>query len=282
MLEGVQGPNQTVATGGGVRENIVMAPMGTGSAVAWNVGTEIQLRLLDSAGNGPTLDMTVGESIGTKPAVAVSPNLARVAVAWQDATGVRVHLRDAAGVDIGGMAVSPSGRSAFNAQVVWLGNTTFAVAWEQDAVEPGIGTDIFMRLFAFNGGPNPVALTDSFIANATRAGDQIAPKLVALPSGGLVLAWHTEGDDGSAVWLQAFDAGGTRIGGEYLGSVPMARQAPPPPSPPCAMAAWRWPGAAARMARRRWKATSTCRSSIRARASSPAVPAATSCSATTR
>ncbi|MCX7378010.1 MAG: hypothetical protein NTY94_14880 [Alphaproteobacteria bacterium] len=280
VLEGVQGPVQVVAAGSVAQTNIVMAPMGTGTAVAWNRGLVVQLRLLDSSGNGPMIDIT---SQGGAPALAVAPNLARVAVAWNDQTDLRVQLRDAADAAVGGTAtvVVPTFGAAFAAQVVWLSNTTFAVAWEQDG--PGdAGTDIHLRLFATNGSAMPVPLGDSFIANATRAGDQIAPKLVALPSGGLVLAWHTEGDDGSAVWLQAFDAGGTRIGGEYLGSVPMARQAPPPPSPPCAMAAWRWPGAAARMARRRWKATSTCRSSIRARASSPAVPAATSCSATTR
>ncbi len=211
-----EGTEIAVAPGAGDRANVVAANLGTGSAVAWNRGNEIQLRLLDSSGNGPTIDMTAGAATGTRPAIAVAPNLARLAVAWQDPAGIRVNLRDAAGVNLGSTAVSPSGRTAIGAQVVWLSNTTFAVAWEQEAVEPGIGTDIHLRLYSFNGGPSPVALTDPIIANATRAGSQVAPRLVALPSGGLVMAWHTEEETGSGVWLQAFDAGGTRIGGEYL------------------------------------------------------------------
>ncbi len=214
VAEGVQGPVQVVAAGGAAQTNIVMAPMGTGTAVAWSRGLSVKLRLLDSSGTGPTIDIA---GPAGAPALAVAPNLARVAVAWPDQTGLRVQLRDATGAAVGGTAtvVVPTFGAAFSAQVVWLSTTTFAVAWEQDG--PGdAGTDIHMRLFATNGSATPVPLTDPFIANATRAGDQEAPRLVALPGGGMVLAWHTNGDDGSAVWLQAFDAGGIRIGGEYM------------------------------------------------------------------
>ena len=200
--------------GGVAQSNIVMAPMGTGTAVAWSRGLTVKLRLLDSGGTGPTIDIA---GPAGAPALAVAPNLARVAVAWPDQIGLRVQLRDATGAAVGSTTtvIEPVFGAAFAAQVVWLSNTTFAVAWEQDGPSDA-GTDIHVRLFATNGSATPVPLTDPFIANATRAGDQEAPRLVALPPGGMVLAWHTNGDDGSAVWLQAFDAGGTRIGGEYM------------------------------------------------------------------
>ena len=222
VVEGVQGPIQAVAAGAGERDNIAMAPMGTGSAVAWNIGSEIQLRLLDGAGNGPTIDVTAGAATGSRPAIAVAPNLARVAVAWEDAAGIQLKLFTAAGLPAT-EATTVIANTAFagrNAQVVWLSNGTLAVAWDQD--QPGTedaGRDVALRIYAtYQPGPEllliPVFATS--IANATIAGSQVSPKLVALPTGGLVLAWHANGDDGSAVWLQAFDAGGTRIGGEYL------------------------------------------------------------------
>jgi Ca2+-binding RTX toxin-like protein len=211
VVEGMQGPIQDVAADAGTRSNIVMAALGTGTVVAWNLGLDIQLRLMDSSGNGPTIDITPGTAIGSTPAIAVAPSLARIAVAWNDQTGLRVQLRDQAGLTVGGTATASFG-IASAAQVVWLSASTFAVAWEEAG--PGdAGSDIHLRLFVTNGSLTPVPLGDAVVANATRAGSQSAPKLVALPTGGLVLAWHT---NSSAVWLQAFDAGGTRIGGEYL------------------------------------------------------------------
>jgi len=59
-------------------------------------------------------------------------------------------------------------------------------------------------------------LGDEFTANTTTAGQQLTPKVAALPSGGYVSVWSSEFTfgDPSDIAAQMFSANGTKIGGE--------------------------------------------------------------------
>ena len=210
--------SSTIAAGPADRSALASAAQGTGAVVAWQEGDDLWLRVLDQAGNGPTTELTPGTlALGVRPSVAVSPNLARIAVAYESGGNIYVRLRDAAGAGTNlelELVAAPVGGIAFAAQVAWLGNGSFVVAWEQDGPQ-GTGTEAMLRFFSVVGGV-PVPVTGAITATATMEGNTASPQLVVLPTGGMAMAWHTNTAAGSAVWLQAFDAGGTRIGGEYL------------------------------------------------------------------
>ncbi|MDP2120197.1 MAG: Ig-like domain-containing protein [Hoeflea sp.] len=65
---------------------------------------------------------------------------------------------------------------------------------------------------------DPVALTGDLVANTTTAGAQRYGSVSALASGGYVIAWASDGQDGSnwGIYAQRFAADGTAVGSETL------------------------------------------------------------------
>lgn len=93
----------------------------------------------------------------------------------------------------------------------------FVIVWEgPDAANDGSFSAIKAQRFDAAGGK----LGAEFLVNSQTFDRQGAPTLAALPDGRFIIAWHTldPTQDGSAmaVKAQAFEADGTRIGGEFL------------------------------------------------------------------
>ena len=61
---------------------------------------------------------------------------------------------------------------------------------------------------------------DEFVANSVKTGDQLAPKVVKLASGGFLMVWTDASGltdtSGAGIIGQRFDAAGTKVGGEFL------------------------------------------------------------------
>ncbi len=105
------------------------------------------------------------------------------------------------------------------AEVAWLNNEQFVVVWDK---YNGSGSDYYeIRARIFDDNSNfPTPLTGEIAVNSTSAGDQENPTLTVLPDGGFVVAWEDASgvgvDNDLAIRLQAFDAAGDKIGGEFV------------------------------------------------------------------
>jgi serralysin len=161
------------------------------------------------------------------PAIAASPNGAKFVVIWGDnglvnqPDQLRARIFNADGTEARAefavSSVAPrTGPDAIFSSVAWLDNNRFVAAWH--GFTRDIQTfDIKYAIFNADGTP----FTGELLANSAVSNDQSFPKIVALPSGGFVIAWadfSATGGDASttSVRLQAFDAAGAKTGGEIL------------------------------------------------------------------
>jgi hypothetical protein len=90
------------------------------------------------------------------------------------------------------------------------GSSGFVVVWESFDHE---GAGVFGQLFGDDGNRTG----NEFRVNSTKPGDQSAPAVAALSTGGFVVVWHSDGQDGSGygVYGRRHDASGKRIGKEF-------------------------------------------------------------------
>ena len=101
--------------------------------------------------------------------------------------------------------------SQYLPEVAALAGGGYVVAW-MDYGQDGSDSGVYFRRFADDG----TALSGEIRANTTTALDQRFPDVAALADGGFVIAWVSNGQDGSGygVYLQRYDASGTAFGGE--------------------------------------------------------------------
>jgi hypothetical protein len=102
----------------------------------------------------------------------------------------------------------------YDPEITRLANGDFIITWEsQDQDKPG-GYGIYQQRFDADGGTDGIERR----VNKTVAGDQDSSDVTALPTGGYVVTWTSEGQDGSAegVYGQVFNAGGAKVGKEFL------------------------------------------------------------------
>jgi predicted Zn-dependent protease len=92
------------------------------------------------------------------------------------------------------------------------GQGNYVVAWASNG-QDGNGWGVFARRYQADGTP----LGGEFQVNTTTQGDQLDPAVAMNPSGGFVIAWTSNGQDGAGggVYGQRFAADGTRLGGEF-------------------------------------------------------------------
>lgn len=94
--------------------------------------------------------------------------------------------------------------------VASLADGGFVAMWKS---ADGSGSGIYARRFDAAG-----AVTGSaFRINATTLNDQQLPSATGLPDGGFVVAWTSNGQDGSGngIYAQRYNAGGAKVGGEF-------------------------------------------------------------------
>jgi Ca2+-binding RTX toxin-like protein len=95
--------------------------------------------------------------------------------------------------------------------VAALADGGYVVTWDSNG-QDGSGTGIYSQRFDANGAPVSVETR----VNSTTLGEQYASTVAALPDGGYVVTWDSNGQDGSGggVYSQRFDANGAPIGVE--------------------------------------------------------------------
>ena len=147
---------------------------------------------------------------------------------WTDYSGtafglpptIKARVFDAGGVATGAEFVvsAPLGRQE-GAEIAALDGGGFVVVW-QDFSRTGADTSDFAvkaRIFGANGSPTG----SEFLVNTSTPGDQFFAHVTGTSGGGFVVTWTDAsllgGDDfGYGVKAQRFEAGGTKLGGEFL------------------------------------------------------------------
>lgn len=89
----------------------------------------------------------------------------------------------------------------------------FVVTWASQYQDDGGSYGVYARRYANDGSPSG----GEFLVNTTLSSNQNEPAIAAFASGDFVVAWRSEGQDGSGggVYAQRFDAAGARLGGEF-------------------------------------------------------------------
>ena len=105
------------------------------------------------------------------------------------------------------------------------GSGAFVVAWTSDS-QDGSGRGIFAQRYTAGGAKTG----GEFLANTTTAGDQQYPSVGVDPAGAFVIAWESNGTDGSGfgVYAQEYTSAGASAGPEFRVSTTTAgsQQAP--------------------------------------------------------
>ena len=88
----------------------------------------------------------------------------------------------------------------------------FVVAWHSKA-QDGSGYGVYGQRFDSNGDK----VGSEFQVNTWTTGSQEKPSITSVSNGGFVVAWHSEGQDGSGygVYAQRFDSNGDKLGSEF-------------------------------------------------------------------
>jgi len=143
----------------------------------------------------------------------------RVIVVWQSDTAVpgvreirwRILAADGAPASGEYTANTPVSTATCSwPDVAVFADNRFVIAWER---EEGGDSDVYARWFASDGSPQGAETR----LNVEAMGDQLRPRLGAIPDGRLVATWMSDGQDGSyfGVFVRRFDADRLPAGGEF-------------------------------------------------------------------
>jgi hypothetical protein len=104
-----------------------------------------------------------------------------------------------------------SGSAADDPDIAALSNGGFVVTWTSREIDLSTG----IQALRFDAGGMPQG--ETFVVNTYRKDRQELSSVVALKSGGFVVAWQSKAQDASTfgVYAQRFDATGARVGAEF-------------------------------------------------------------------
>ena len=184
-------------------------------------GPGIRAQRFDAAGvaQGPALRADDGTA-GTRADLAIAMDAdGGFVLSWtalesgRTTTDILARRYDAAGAALGdAVLVNTDTAFAHDAPAVTtMADGGFVVAWQSDG-QDGSGFGIFARRYDAAGEP----IGDEIRVNTTTAGRQQNPALAAAPDGGFVIAWQSDGQDGSGlgIYAQRYDAAGEPLGDE--------------------------------------------------------------------
>jgi len=157
---------------------------------------------------------------GTQQLPAVAALKSGYVIVWasqnEDKSGYGVYTQryTSAGAKSGGetqVNTTKTGDQTMPA-VAGLKSGGFIVVW-QSGNEDKSGLGVYGQIFTAAGAKSGV----EFKANTTTSGDQSLPSVASLASGGFVVAWTSNGQDGSGlgVYAQVYDATGKASGSEF-------------------------------------------------------------------
>lgn len=143
------------------------------------------------------------------------------AVAWYsyghagDASGIYAQIYNANGTKSGSElhVNTHTPDDQYDPEITRLANGDFVVTWESEE-QDGSGFGIYQQRFDADGTPDGVERR----VNKTSTGDQDSADIAALSTGGHVVTWTSDGQDGSAegIYGQVFGANGAKAGKEFL------------------------------------------------------------------
>ena len=153
-------------------------------------------------------------------------------VSWQSnrqdgsSFGIYAQRYDAAGVAVGGevQVNSHTAGSQGNPSITALVDGGFVVSWESDGQDGDWG-GVYLQRYDAAG----VAVGGEVQVNTTTAGGQGAASIAALPSGGFVVSWMSQGQDGDSygVFQKVFNADGSEWSDAvYVENAPAVAVAP--------------------------------------------------------
>ncbi|HQZ02781.1 MAG TPA: PKD domain-containing protein, partial [Thauera sp.] len=90
----------------------------------------------------------------------------------------------------------------------------YVVVWRSDDAQDGSGYGVFGQRYDAKG----AAVGAEFQVNSEGLGSQYEPEVASLANGGFVVAWRSDGQDGSGsgIYAQRYGADGVSAGGEFL------------------------------------------------------------------
>ncbi len=151
-------------------------------------------------------------------------------VSWTDTSGtlgdtsgssVKAQIFGAGGAKIGAefLVNTQTANNQSVPTITGLANGGFVVSWEDHSgtLSDASGFSIKAQIFGADG----ARMGGEFLVNTQTANDQYVPTITGLANGGFVVSWTdgsgTLGDSSaSSIKAQVFDAGGAKIGGEFL------------------------------------------------------------------
>jgi VCBS repeat-containing protein len=153
------------------------------------------------------------------PAIGALPS-GGFLVSWADGGSgdIKAQLYDPAGGRVGGEFLVNSQTANVQSQpaATALSSGGFVISWTDSSSAGGdsSGTAVKAQLFDSTG----AKIGSEFLVNSSLTGDQSAPSLTGLASGGFVAAWVDQNGDGSSdgIKAQIFDSSGARVGIELL------------------------------------------------------------------
>jgi hypothetical protein len=135
--------------------------------------------------------------------------------------GINARLFDATGAAIGGeFTVNTDGYLyQYRPEVVALAGGGFAVTWYDEGEQSADHDSLAVRAQVFNASGAKVG--GELLVNTVIQGGQTNPTITATADGGFVIAWEDGSELGgdtssTGIKAQAFDAGGAKVGGEFL------------------------------------------------------------------
>ena len=214
---------------------------GGGFAVCWNdagasaadaSGLSVKAQVFDTGAAKVGGELAVNSQTAGNQSVPVIAGLSGggFAIAWQDASGtlgdadgasIKLQLFNHEGARVGGEVLVNTGTvgNQMLPALAALAGGGLVAAWEDHGAAGGdaSGTDIAAQIFGADGTP----IGGQLRLNGETTGDQTAPSLAALASGGFSAAWTdtsaTLGDSsGSAIKARTFGSLGVPAGDELL------------------------------------------------------------------
>ncbi|WP_419813929.1 Ig-like domain-containing protein [Glacieibacterium sp.] len=181
------------------------------------------------ATGGELLVNTSTAGIQNAPAAASLINGGFI-VTWTDASGqggdssgtsIKAQLFDAAGNKTGGefLANTSTQNGQDSAAVTVLESGAFVITWRDSSLQGGDSSKDSVKAQMFDAAG--VKIGGEVLVNTQTLGNQQAPAIAALDTGGYVISWadssNRGGDlDNFGIKAQVFDANGNRVGGEIL------------------------------------------------------------------
>jgi VCBS repeat-containing protein len=174
-----------------------------------NVGSEFQVNTYNTSGhhNPATTALNDGGFVITWQSVGAD-------TVWWD---VYAQIYNASGASVGSefLVNSYTTHDQYNPVITTLNDGGFVIAWESYGQDVDAARDwgVYVQIYDASG----ARVGDEFLVNTYTSSNHNYQSIAALNDGGFVIAWESNGVDGSddGVYAQIYDASGNTVGTEF-------------------------------------------------------------------